>query len=57
MDGPAFTSQIFFGLNPMAVTTAAGLGERERVPFRFVTYTLYTFPMMLISIAICHVYV
>jgi Na+/H+ antiporter NhaD/arsenite permease-like protein len=35
----------------------AGLGEREGVPFRFVTYTLYAFPMMLVSIAICHVYV
>jgi Na+/H+ antiporter NhaD/arsenite permease-like protein len=35
----------------------AGLAEREGVPFRFVTYTLYAFPMMLVSIAICHVYV
>ncbi|RAI40414.1 hypothetical protein CH341_23800 [Rhodoplanes roseus] len=35
----------------------AGLGERNGVPFRFVTYTLYGFPMMLVSIAICHVYV
>jgi Na+/H+ antiporter NhaD/arsenite permease-like protein len=35
----------------------AGLGEREGVPFRFVTYTLYAFPMMVVSIAICHVYV
>jgi Na+/H+ antiporter NhaD/arsenite permease-like protein len=35
----------------------AGLGEREGVPFRFVTYTLYAFPMMLVSIAICQVYV
>ena len=35
----------------------AGLGEREGVPFRFVTYTLYAFPMMLVSVAICQVYV
>jgi Na+/H+ antiporter NhaD/arsenite permease-like protein len=35
----------------------AGLSEREGVPFRFVTYTLYAFPMMLVSIAICQVYV
>jgi len=37
--------------------TVAGLSERSGVPFRFVTYTLYAFPMMLVSIAICHVYV
>jgi Na+/H+ antiporter NhaD/arsenite permease-like protein len=35
----------------------AGLAEREGVPFRFVTYTLYAFPMMLGSVAICQVYV
>jgi Na+/H+ antiporter NhaD/arsenite permease-like protein len=35
----------------------AGVGDREGVPFRFLTYTLYAFPMMLVSIAICHVYV
>src|SRR4051812_3852397 len=35
----------------------AGLGEREGVPFRFVSYALYAFPMMVVSIAICHVYV
>jgi Na+/H+ antiporter NhaD/arsenite permease-like protein len=35
----------------------AGLGEREGVPFRFISYTLYAFPMMLVSIAICQVYV
>ena len=27
------------------------------VPFRFITYTLYAFPMMVVSVAICHVYV
>src|SRR5262245_10601336 len=37
--------------------TVAGLAERSGVPFRFVTYTLTAFPMMLVSIAICHVYV
>lgn len=37
--------------------TVAGIADRNGVPFRFVTYTLYAFPMMLVSIAICHVYV
>src|SRR5258707_182727 len=37
--------------------TVAGLSERAGVPFRFVTYTLYAFPMMLVSIAACHIYV
>jgi Na+/H+ antiporter NhaD/arsenite permease-like protein len=37
--------------------TVAGIGERNGVPFRFLTYTLYAFPMMLVSIAISHVYV
>jgi Na+/H+ antiporter NhaD/arsenite permease-like protein len=37
--------------------TVAGISERNGVPFRFITYTLYAFPMMLVSIAICHVYV
>jgi Na+/H+ antiporter NhaD/arsenite permease-like protein len=37
--------------------TVAGIGERNKVPFSFVTYTLYAFPMMLVSVAICHVYV
>ena len=32
----------------------AGIGERNGVPFRFVTFTLYAFPMMLVSIAIAH---
>ena len=30
----------------------AGIGDRNGVPFRFVTFTLYAFPMMLVSIAI-----
>ncbi len=37
--------------------TVAGIGDRNGVPFRFITYSLYAFPMMLVSIAICHVYV
>jgi Na+/H+ antiporter NhaD/arsenite permease-like protein len=37
--------------------TVAGLSERAGVPFRFMVYTAYAFPMMLVSIAICHVYV
>ncbi|MCX7311982.1 MAG: ArsB/NhaD family transporter [Hyphomicrobiales bacterium] len=37
--------------------TVAGLAERSGVPFRFVTYTLYAFPMMLVSIAVAHIYV
>jgi Na+/H+ antiporter NhaD/arsenite permease-like protein len=37
--------------------TVAGIAERNGIPFRFMTYTMYAFPMMLISVAICHVYV
>ncbi|MGB9368314.1 MAG: ArsB/NhaD family transporter [Xanthobacteraceae bacterium] len=37
--------------------TVAGIAERNGVPFRFLTYTLYAMPMMIVSIAICHVYV
>jgi len=37
--------------------TVAGIGERNAVPFRFLTYTLYAAPMMVVSVAICHVYV
>jgi Na+/H+ antiporter NhaD/arsenite permease-like protein len=37
--------------------TVAGLAERNGIPFRFSTYTYYAFPMMLVSIVICHVYV
>jgi Na+/H+ antiporter NhaD/arsenite permease-like protein len=37
--------------------TVAGIGDRNGVPFSFVTYSLYAFPMMLVSVAICHVYV
>jgi Na+/H+ antiporter NhaD/arsenite permease-like protein len=37
--------------------TVAGIGERNKVPFRFITYSLYAFPMMVLSVAICNVYV
>jgi Na+/H+ antiporter NhaD/arsenite permease-like protein len=37
--------------------TVAGIGDRNGVPFSFVTYTLYALPMMIVSVAICHVYV
>ncbi len=37
--------------------TVAGIGDRNGVPFRFMTYTLYAFPMMVVSVAICHLYV
>jgi Na+/H+ antiporter NhaD/arsenite permease-like protein len=37
--------------------TVAGIGERNKVPFSFVTYTLYAFPMMVVSVAICNIYV
>ncbi len=36
--------------------TVAGIGDRNKVPFKFVTYTLYAFPLMLVSVAISHVY-
>jgi len=37
--------------------TVAGIGDRNGVPFSFVTYTLYAFPMMVVSLTICHIYV
>jgi Na+/H+ antiporter NhaD/arsenite permease-like protein len=37
--------------------TVAGIAERSGVPFRFVTYIVYAFPMMLVSVAVCHLYV
>ena len=37
--------------------TVAGIAERNGVPFRFLTYTLYAAPMTIVSIAICNVYV
>jgi Na+/H+ antiporter NhaD/arsenite permease-like protein len=37
--------------------TVAGIAEGNGVPFRFLTYLKYAFPMMLVSIAIAHLYV
>lgn len=37
--------------------TVAGIGDRNSVPFKFVTYSLYAFPMMLVSVGISHLYV
>jgi len=37
--------------------TVAGIGERNEVPFKFITYTLYAFPMMVVHVAICHAYI
>ncbi len=37
--------------------TVAGIAERNKIPFRFLTYTYYAFPMMVVSVAICHIYV
>ncbi len=37
--------------------TVAGLAERAGVRFSFLTFTAYAFPLMLMSVAISHVYV
>jgi Na+/H+ antiporter NhaD/arsenite permease-like protein len=37
--------------------TVAGISERNGVPFKFLTYTLYAAPLTVVSIAICNVYV
>jgi Na+/H+ antiporter NhaD/arsenite permease-like protein len=37
--------------------TVAGISERNGVPFRFLTYTLYAAPMTVVSIAISNLYV
>jgi Na+/H+ antiporter NhaD/arsenite permease-like protein len=37
--------------------TVAGIAERNSIPFGVVTYTLYGMPMMIVSIAISHLYV
>jgi Na+/H+ antiporter NhaD/arsenite permease-like protein len=37
--------------------TVAGIAERNGIPFRFMTYTMYAMPMMIVSVAICHVYI
>ena len=36
--------------------TVAGIAERNGVPFRFLTYTKLAFPLMIIHVAIAHVY-
>jgi Na+/H+ antiporter NhaD/arsenite permease-like protein len=36
--------------------TVAGIGERAGVPFRFLTFMKTAFPLMLMSIAVSHVY-
>ena len=37
--------------------TIAGIAERNGVPFGFIKFLLYALPMMIVSIAICHLYV
>jgi Na+/H+ antiporter NhaD/arsenite permease-like protein len=37
--------------------TVAGIAERNGVPFRFLTYTAYALPMMIVSILVSHGYV
>lgn len=37
--------------------TVAGIAERNGIPFRFLTYTKMAFPLMVIHVAICNVYV
>jgi Na+/H+ antiporter NhaD/arsenite permease-like protein len=37
--------------------TIAGIAERNGIAFGFIKFTLYGMPMMVVSIAICHVYV
>jgi Na+/H+ antiporter NhaD/arsenite permease-like protein len=36
--------------------TVAGIAERNGIPFSFLTYTKYAFGLMLVSVAISHVY-
>lgn len=36
--------------------TVAGIAERNGIPFRFLTYTKIAFPLMLLHVAICQVY-
>ncbi len=37
--------------------TVAGIGDREGVPFSFARYMLYAFPMMIVAVAIAHLYI
>lgn len=36
--------------------TVAGIAERNGIPFRFLRYSKIAFPLMLIHLAVCHVY-
>lgn len=36
--------------------TVAGIAERNGVSFRFLTYTKHALPMMVVHVAVCHVY-
>jgi Na+/H+ antiporter NhaD/arsenite permease-like protein len=36
--------------------TVAGIAERSGVPFRFLTFTKHALPMMVVHVAICHLY-
>ncbi len=36
--------------------TVAGIAERNGIPFRFLRYTKIAFPLMLIHVGICHIY-
>lgn len=36
--------------------TVAGIAERSGIPFRFMTFTKHALPMMIVHIAICHLY-
>lgn len=36
--------------------TVAGIAERNGIPFRFLAYSKLAFPLMLVHVAICHVY-
>jgi len=37
--------------------TVAGNSARNNAPFKFIACTLYAFPMLVVSVAICHHYV
>ena len=36
--------------------TVAGIAERNGIPFRFLRYTKIAFPLMILHVAICHIY-
>jgi len=37
--------------------TVAGISGRNNAPFKFIACTLYAFPILVVSVAICHLYV